>query len=212
MAARPCESTFAGAVYRQSSPRYAEITERTLLASFGTGGRFNPAGEFGALYVSLDPETPFRELSRQATKAGLDVLDLLPRTLFAAEARLQKVLDLACIAPPADYRISPARLRSEDWRACQEVARRARQAGFEAIRFPPRAQARTWRSFLIGSRPARTSGSSARRRFAPTWPDERRTERKRRHPAWDAAALPSTCQNAVHSHGSPNSVNSVDSV
>ncbi len=93
---RPCESTFAGAVYRQSSPRYAEITERTLLASFGTGGRFNPAGEFGAIYVSLDSETPFRELRRQAGKAGLKTLDLLPRTLFAAEVRLHRVLDLTC--------------------------------------------------------------------------------------------------------------------
>lgn len=107
-----------------------------MLASFGTGGRFNPAGEFGALYVSLDPETPFRELRRQAERAGLQVLDLLPRTLFAAEARLQKVLDLACNEPPVAYRIADEKLRSEDWRACHEVARRARKAGYEAIRFP----------------------------------------------------------------------------
>ena len=136
MAARPCESVFAGAVYRQSPPRYAEITERTLLASFGTGGRFNPTGEFGALYVSLDPETPFRELRRQATKAGLEVLDLLPRTLFACEARLRCVLDLACADVPVEYRISEQSLASDDWAACQEVARRSRHAGYEAIRFP----------------------------------------------------------------------------
>lgn len=136
MAARPCESTFAGAVFRQSSPRYAEITDRTLLASFGTGGRFNPTGEFGAIYVSLDPETPFRELRRQAVKAGLDVLDLLPRTLFAAETRLQRVLDLACADVPPRFRISARALTSDDWSACQEVARRSRHAGYEAIRFP----------------------------------------------------------------------------
>jgi RES domain-containing protein len=94
----------------------------------GTGGRFNPTGEFGALYVSLDPETPFRELRRQAVKAGLDVLDFLPRTLFAADARLQRVLDLACADVPL--------LGSDDWTACQGVARRARLAGYEAIRFP----------------------------------------------------------------------------
>jgi RES domain-containing protein len=136
MAARPCESTFAGAVYRQSSPRYAEVTERTLLASLGTGGRFNPTGEFGALYVSLDPETPFRELRRQAVKAGLDVLDFLPRTLFAADARLERVLDLACADVPMEYRLPRSLLGSDDWTACQDVARRARLAGYEAIRFP----------------------------------------------------------------------------
>jgi len=136
MAARPCESTFAGAVYRQSSPRYAEITERTLLASFGTGGRFNPTGEFGAVYVSLDPETPFRELRRQAGKAGLQILDLLPRTLFAAEARLQRVLDLTCPEGRTNAGLTPQSLASDDWSACQEVARRSRHAGYEAIRFP----------------------------------------------------------------------------
>ncbi|HEU4884340.1 MAG TPA: RES family NAD+ phosphorylase [Longimicrobium sp.] len=136
MAARPCEPTFAGAVYRQSSPRYAEISERTLLASLGTGGRFNPTGEFGALYVSLDPETPFRELRRQVVKAGLTVLDFLPRTLFAADARLERVLDLACADVPAEYRLSARSLGSDDWTACQDVARRARAAGYEAIRFP----------------------------------------------------------------------------
>ena len=107
-----------------------------MLASLGTGGRFNPAGEFGALYVSLDPDTPFRELRRQAARAGLDVLSFLPRTLFAAEARLQCVADLACPRGPAAWGLSAAALRSHDWTACQDVARRARAAGHEAIRFP----------------------------------------------------------------------------
>jgi RES domain-containing protein len=192
MAARPCESTVAGAVYRQSTPQYAEITDRTLLASFGTGGRFNPTGEFGAVYVSLDPETPFRELRRQAVKAGLDVLDLLPRTLFAAEARLQRVLDLACADVPADFRVPERALGLDDWTACQDVARRARLAGYEAIRFrQPRARARTSRSSWIDSPPAPMSGSSARRRFGRP-PDGLHEARKRRHPAWDAAALPSS--------------------
>src|SRR5688572_9485067 len=128
MAARPCESTFAGAVYRQSPPRYAEITERTLWASLGTGGRFYPAGEFGALYVSLDPDTPLRELRRQASKAGLDVLAFLPRTLFGMEARLQRVLNLTCPEVVAEYGLTDALLAADDWRVCQDAARRARQA------------------------------------------------------------------------------------
>lgn len=136
MAVRPCESRFAGAVFRQSSPRYAEVTERALLASLRAGGRFNAAGEFGAIYVSLDPETPFRELRRQALKAGTDVLALLPRTLFAADARLQRVVDLACRGGPADWELSEADLASDDWTPCQSVARQARQMGYEAVRFP----------------------------------------------------------------------------
>jgi RES domain-containing protein len=136
MAVRPCESRFAGAVFRQSSPRYAEISDRTLLASSRAGGRFNPAGEFGAIYLSLDPDTPLRELRRQAEKSGGSVTSLLPRTLFAAEARLQRVVDLVCTGGAADWELSDADLASDDWSACQDVARRARQMGYEALRFP----------------------------------------------------------------------------
>jgi RES domain-containing protein len=136
MAERRCESSFAGAVFRQSAPRYAEITERTLSASARAGGRFNPAGEFGALYVSLDPDTPFRELRRQAVHAGADVLAFLPRTLFACEARLQRVAGVACAGGAAAWGLSAQDLAADDWTACQRVARRARTEGYEAVRFP----------------------------------------------------------------------------
>lgn len=127
---------FAGVVYRQSLPRYAEITDHTLIASCRAGGRFNGANEFGALYVSLDPETPLRELHRAAARMGITTSALLPRTLFAAEARLARVLDLTA-APTRDrWKLSAGQLLSEDWSACQEVARRARRGGYEAIRFP----------------------------------------------------------------------------
>ena len=78
---------YEGPAFRQSRPRYAEVTSRTLAASARVGGRFNPAGEFGALYVSLDPDTPLRELRRQAARENIPVLDLLPRTLFALDVR-----------------------------------------------------------------------------------------------------------------------------
>ena len=136
MAVRPCEPSFAGAVFRQSAPRYAEITERTLSASARAGGRFNPAGAFGAIYVSLDPDTPLRELRRQAVHAGAEVIAFLPRTLFAAEARLQRVVDLACAEGRAAWHLPAAALASDDWSACQNVARRARMQGYAAIRFP----------------------------------------------------------------------------
>jgi RES domain-containing protein len=107
-----------------------------LSASARAGGRFNPAGEFGAVYVSLDPDTPLRELRRQAVHAGVEVIAFLPRTLFAAEARLQRVVDLACAEGPAAWDLPGSALASDDWSACQNVARRARTEGYEAIRFP----------------------------------------------------------------------------
>jgi RES domain-containing protein len=107
-----------------------------LSASARAGGRFNPAGEFGAIYVSLDPDTPLRELHRQAVHAGVEVAAFLPRTLFAAEVRLQRVVDLACAGGPAAWGLSAAALGADDWTPCQEVSRRARTQRHEAIRFP----------------------------------------------------------------------------
>ncbi|HEX2081008.1 MAG TPA: RES domain-containing protein [Longimicrobium sp.] len=75
-------------------------------------------------------------MRRQASKAGLDVLAFLPRTLFAMEARLQRVLNLTCPGVVAAYGLTDALLAADDWRACQDAARRAREEGYEAVRFP----------------------------------------------------------------------------
>lgn len=127
---------YRGPAYRQSRPRYAEATARTLAASARAGGRFNPAGEFGALYVSLDPETPLRELRRQAARDAADLATLLPRTLFALDVSLHRLLDLTRAEVRDRWDISDGALASDDWSACQAVARRARADGYEAIRFP----------------------------------------------------------------------------
>ena len=112
-------STYTGPAFRQAPPRYAEATERTLAGSANAGGRFNPRGEFGALYVSLDPETPLRELLREAARVELDILPLLPRTLFALEVKLQRVLDLTDPVVHSSWGLLPAELASSDWTACQ---------------------------------------------------------------------------------------------
>lgn len=127
---------FAGTVFRQSSPRHAELSTHTLAASARAGGRFNVAGAFGAIYVSLDPDTPLRELHRHCSRSGMDVAAILPRTLFAADTRLQRVLDLTDAAVRARWSLDHAALSSEHWDACWRVAERARDRGYEAIRFP----------------------------------------------------------------------------
>jgi hypothetical protein len=74
-------------------------------------------------------------LRRQAKQEGLEDWKFLPRTLFAMEARLGRVLDLTSpeVLPA---RLAPGDLRSDDWGACQAVARAAREQGFEAIFYP----------------------------------------------------------------------------
>jgi RES domain-containing protein len=128
--------SFLGIVYRQSSPKYAEISDSTLTASLRGGGRFNPRGEFGAVYVSLEPETAMAELRRQATQRDIHVENLLPRTLFAANVQLQRVLNLDSDVVRKEWSLTTEALRSSNWEPCQRVARRARNEGYEAIRFP----------------------------------------------------------------------------
>lgn len=130
------ETSYHGSVFRQTLPKHAEISDRSLAASARTGGRFNPTGEFGALYVSLDPETPLRELRRQVASQGTDLLSALPRTLFACYVSLQRVLDLRSSRVRGEWGLSEEDLHANSWDACQPVARRARDAGWEAIRFP----------------------------------------------------------------------------
>ncbi len=52
------------------------------------------------------------------------------------EVSLGRVLDLGDEAVREAWGISPADLASDDYERCQAVARDARRAGYEAIRYP----------------------------------------------------------------------------
>jgi RES domain-containing protein len=96
----------------------------------------NPPGEFGAIYLALEPETAERELRRRASSVGVPVEDLLPRILLAVEVRLSRVLDLTEPDIRKEWGLNEQDLASPAYEACQEVARVARKSGYEAIRFP----------------------------------------------------------------------------
>lgn len=128
--------TYHGRVFRQCSPRHAEVTSTTLEGSRREGGRFNPAGEFGALYASLERETSIRELHRLAERLRIPMQELLPRTILTLDVHLQRVLDLTDVGVCQAWGLSAEDLTSDDVGTCQEVGRSAWRAGYEAIRFP----------------------------------------------------------------------------
>lgn len=86
---------FEGVCFRHSAARYATVNEGTLEASLRAGGRFNPAGEFGAVYVALDEETALAELGRRIDRTGLPREHFRPRMMLHLRARLVHVLDLS---------------------------------------------------------------------------------------------------------------------
>src|SRR3989337_650047 len=62
--------------------------------SLKAGGRWNPKGEYGALYTALEEETAIAELHRLVQRQGLNLDDLAPRDLVSIQVSLSKVLDL----------------------------------------------------------------------------------------------------------------------
>jgi RES domain-containing protein len=62
--------------------------------SRSAGGRWNPPGEFGALYTTTGEDDIEREMERAAEKRGITPQDLLPRDIVTISVSLQKVLDL----------------------------------------------------------------------------------------------------------------------
>ncbi len=132
----PGGSKLSVVAFRQCHPVYAEVSEATLRASAREGGRFNPQDEFGAVYVSLSQETAVSELRRRAHRLAVDVADLLPRTMLRLRVELERVLDLTDTRIADAWGLSSAQVRSDDFASCQEVARAARRAGYEAVRFP----------------------------------------------------------------------------
>src|SRR5262249_11972546 len=75
-----------GVIYRATSPQYAN--SKDLVSGMGAkkfGGRWNPPGEFTAVYGAVDPETAFAESLAQQRHYGLPVHLVLPMVVAAID-------------------------------------------------------------------------------------------------------------------------------
>jgi RES domain-containing protein len=115
------------ATSREHAPRTAAeldgYLQQALERNIAEGGRFNPPGEFGAVYLSLDPETPLRESDNA-------------EVLLALDGQLGRVLDLADPGISEDWGLSAAHFCDDEHGPCQRAARAIRQARYEAVRYP----------------------------------------------------------------------------
>ena len=102
------------------------------------GGRYNPPGEFPALYASLRESTAAAEKARSERLRGIDPEQYPPGEWWAYELALdfESVLDLTDSKVLANLAIGQETLLGEDRTRTQQIAREARAAGFQALLVP----------------------------------------------------------------------------
>lgn len=107
----------------------AEILE--IWPSQTHGWRFNPAGEFGALYLSESPSACAKEVGRHIP--DVSAFKDRPRVLGTIGVYLQKCLDLTDIAVLSALGVTEDSVLEDDSAVAITVAREARRAGFEGV-------------------------------------------------------------------------------
>ena len=101
------------------------------------GGRYNPAGEFGVLYLAITPRCAYAELLKQVEGAKEDLPALVVGTF---RLDLRKCLDLTDSHVFKSLGISVANLTVPvDFQMTHQISQAARHVGFEALLAPSAA-------------------------------------------------------------------------
>jgi RES domain-containing protein len=97
-----------------------------------SGGRYNAAEEFGALYLSETPEGCAAEMARRPAA---------PQDYIVGSIRvtLGRICDLTDEGLLADLGLTSNQLKVNDWTDMQVLGKLVREAGFEAILVPSAA-------------------------------------------------------------------------
>src|SRR5574337_385995 len=120
-----------GRWYRMVARRYRTGMDSDT-GSVRTGGRYNPAGEFGALYLAESQEACRAEVARRIEP---DVT----MSLGTLEVDLEAVCALTNPATLQALLITHAALVGNDWSVTQGIGRALRDAGFEGLTAPSAA-------------------------------------------------------------------------
>jgi len=131
---RVVPSRVAGIYFRLVSPKRIDEILSTQ-GSFAYGGRYNPDGEFGALYLGETKELCRRERQTKA-KNSLLVSQIMGKIKVSCE----KILDLTDSETLKQLKIKKTELLLEEkdggWLLTWTIARLAYQLGFEGILAP----------------------------------------------------------------------------
>ncbi len=109
--------------------------------SLRAGGRYNPPGELGVLYTSLDRATATKEVARGLRLRGVDPKQFPAGAwwVYELQVELEAVLDLTDPDVLEKLGIERDALAATDLRATRRIAAEARSAGYQALLAPSAA-------------------------------------------------------------------------
>ena len=114
---------WTGVLFRSADPTYAARWDR--LDGIGgkiNGGRWNPAG-LACVYGSTTPEGAMAETLAAQRHYGLPAESAMPRTFFAFDATINRVLDLTDGTIRRRLNVALRDLLTCDWRGEQAAGR-----------------------------------------------------------------------------------------
>ena len=120
-----------GRWYRMVARRYRAQTDSDA-GALRIGGRYNPAGEFGALYLAKSEDACRAEVTRRIEPEATVSLGTL-------EVDLEAVCDLTDPAVCQALGVTHPELVGDDWSITQGIGRALRDAGFEGLIAPSAA-------------------------------------------------------------------------
>lgn len=127
--------SLSGLVFRATSPRYRDLHRTAAITRQPYAlGRFNTP-EFGAVYVSREPDTACEELRRRLGRAGENLEQVHPRSIFVLEIHLHQIADIRTVEDLATWGLAPGDIRAHDMTRCQEMATVTVRLGYEAVRW-----------------------------------------------------------------------------
>ena len=126
-------TVYRGVVYRHI-PEGGDAV--ATFFSRSAGERWNPAGEFGALYTTLVENDIKREMERAAEKRGITPMDPLPRDIVTIAVSLHNVLDLTDPATLRILKFTADELTEGSYERTCDLARAFFKAGIEGIVVP----------------------------------------------------------------------------
>jgi RES domain-containing protein len=117
--------------YRNQAPGF---DPRSGEGARRAGGRYNPPRSFPVIYLCLTRPCVVAELTMQAARQSIHVVDLLPRELWSVQTSLERVLDLTDEDVLGSLEVLAEDLVRPDHAFTRQLGEAAHERGVQAIR------------------------------------------------------------------------------